>query len=254
MSKVIWQRVTLLPHTHLCSHLVNASEMAPFRALVVVVRKRWPVGRLPAWGFLLMFYDNHSPKMRRFWARGMGQTYGRTDERLASLLNAVGWRWRGGGAGMCGQLAQAVQKQEDSVLVDVFSERDARRRCDDQSVADRRSAGRQLQRRQRHHRHQLTPMAAHDRPTRSPPTCPPSLASHNTVDWLIEFAGGLYVLLALILCLFYCRIYWTDFMIFFQQMGILCIWNSISDYWRNVATTTILGKIGIRHSGTPRQI
>ena len=71
-------------------------------------------------------------------------------------------------AGVCGQVARAVHEQGDPVLVDVLTQRDTRQRRHDTRVADRRSAGRQLQRRQRHHCHQLTTMAAYDRPTRSP--------------------------------------------------------------------------------------
>jgi len=50
-----------------CSHLANASKAAP-----VIGHDQWV--RLPAWGFLLVFYSDHSLKMHHFWARDMGQT------------------------------------------------------------------------------------------------------------------------------------------------------------------------------------
>jgi len=37
----------------------------------------WPMLiQLPAWGFLLVFYKNHSPKMLSFWSMGMGKADG----------------------------------------------------------------------------------------------------------------------------------------------------------------------------------
>jgi len=35
-----------------------------------------------------VFYSNYTPETNRFRSRGMGQTDGRTDERMAATLNA----------------------------------------------------------------------------------------------------------------------------------------------------------------------
>ena len=58
---------------------------------------RWPYGhagqwvRLPAWGFLLVFYSNHGPKMHRF-ELGAWDGQRRTSRRTsATLLNAPVW-------------------------------------------------------------------------------------------------------------------------------------------------------------------
>jgi len=42
-----------------CSHLANASKAVP-----VIGHDQWV--RLPAWGFLLVFYSDHSLKMHHF--------------------------------------------------------------------------------------------------------------------------------------------------------------------------------------------
>jgi len=77
----------------LCSHLANASEAAlatdslPFRPLPVAFKATLTIMvRFPACGFLLVFYSNHSAKMHRFRARGMGQTERWTDRSQRCLM------------------------------------------------------------------------------------------------------------------------------------------------------------------------
>ena len=56
---------------------------------------RWPHGhdnrdvRPPAWGFLQVFYSNHSPIMHRYWDGGIKQTDERTKGRITALLKAA---------------------------------------------------------------------------------------------------------------------------------------------------------------------
>ena len=46
---------------------------------------------LPAWGFLLVFYSNHSPKLHRFWAMGMGQTDGLLHNMMPTTMKLAGY-------------------------------------------------------------------------------------------------------------------------------------------------------------------
>jgi len=59
-----------------CSHLANASELAPvmaslpFRLHGHAHQRVW----LPAWGFLLVFYSNDSQEMYHCWVMGIKQS------------------------------------------------------------------------------------------------------------------------------------------------------------------------------------
>jgi len=60
------------------------TNLLSFWPLLLDIWPRWCGGWLPAWGFLLVFYSNHSPLMHCFWARGMGYT---ESGRIAATLN-----------------------------------------------------------------------------------------------------------------------------------------------------------------------
>jgi len=102
---VTWMAMWSNNRLNFDSRLLSNSSSTYITALPQVVTKiirfhirfdrfRWPYGhagkwfRLPALGYLLLLYSNHSPKMHRFelraWDRQIdGQTSGRTDCGIA---------------------------------------------------------------------------------------------------------------------------------------------------------------------------